>query len=139
MRWPQGPCSVGAYLLFSDCIPTPAYRLPGAPSSTNRVEMLSPGHQSKRRKLKGIPSFKEVWVPGAVLDLTFGDVVGGKKSPFLNGITRSNTQKILTHCSSPPPFFPIDYLEVLKFSFYFKAIACLLLLSSSLQNVQILL
>ena len=39
----------------------------------------------------------------------------------------------------PPPFFPIDYLHVLKFSFYFKAIVCLFLLSSSLQNVQVLL
>lgn len=75
-----------------------------------RVQMLSPGHQSKRRKLKGTPSFKEVWVPGADVDFTFihWRCCGKEKSPFPNGITCSNTQEILTHYSSPPPFFPIQ-------------------------------
>ena len=63
----------------------PAHQLPGAPPATNRVDMLSPGHQSKGRRSKGIPSSKEVWVPGADLELgSFtGDVVGGENLLFL--------------------------------------------------------
>lgn len=110
--WGPNSCFQTAY----PPLPTACQLLPRAPYSTNRVEMLvprAPEHLSgKGRKLKGILFFFILKSLGPWDRLGFYphslEMLWDGKSQFSNGITHSNTEKILTHYSFPPLFFPVQ-------------------------------